>query len=442
MDRADRFIGSPLAAALRLTTTDVLGIFKVYRTTYYNWKGSTEKENGRKYMLAQEDLQIKGKLLEIVECIGYVPGSRTFYTYLIRDYGLRVSILRCRRLMEEMNLEPINGRPPSYKAAKEKGTHCHPCAAVENLVLQDFYRGPRKIILTDITYLYIKDFHAVIYLCVFYDCFTKEALGWSVRKDMTTELVKEAYRMMMVDHGHELRGAKVVIHSDQGSQYTSTTFKQVLHDEGFVQSMSERGNSQDNAPMESFFGRMKERILNLIALCQDFGTAKRLIYGYLNDYNNKHYQYYLAGLTPVEFYEYTQTGIYPLAEYFGVKASELGTQKQLIDARIAASRKRNEAEREAYRKRREQEQHNLKLTPNLQVLRDQSVLKRRLSFQERAKNRAEAKIEALKRVLEKTKIALAFIESAGAEILRDLKDPYRWRCYPELAYVYDMNGMY
>ena len=194
--------------------------------------------------------------------------------------------------------------------------------------------------------------------------------------------------------------------------------------------------------MESFFGRMKERILNLIALCQDFGTAKRLIYGYLNDYNNKHYQYYLAGLTPVEFYEYTQTGIYPLDEYFGVKASELGTQKRLIDARIAATRKRNEAERAAYRKRREQEQHNLKLPPNMQVLRDQSVLKRRLKFQERAKNRAEAKIAELKRVLEKTKTALAFIENAGAEILYDLKDPYRWRCYPELSYVYDMNGMY
>ncbi len=186
MDRVDRFIGSPLAAALRLTTTDALVLFKIYRTTYYNWKNSTEKINGRKYLLAKEDSDIKDKLLKIIECLGYVPGSRTFYTYLFRDYGMHVSILRCRRLMDEMNLDPINGRPPSYKAAKEKGTHCHPCAAVENLVLQDFYRGPRKIILTDITYLYIKEYHAVIYLCVFYDCFTKEALGWSVRKDMTT----------------------------------------------------------------------------------------------------------------------------------------------------------------------------------------------------------------------------------------------------------------
>ena len=69
---------------------------------------------------------------------------------------------------------------------------------------------------------------------------------------MSTELVKEAYSMMMVGHVDELRGTKVVIHSDQGSQYTATTFKQLLEDDGFVQSMSERGNSQDNAPLESF----------------------------------------------------------------------------------------------------------------------------------------------------------------------------------------------
>ena len=155
----DRFFDSPLATVLCLNLTAVLGIFKVYRTTYYNRKNSVENENGRKHMLDQEDLKVKEKLIEIVVRIGYVPSSRTFYTYLARDYDMHISILRCRRLMDEMNLEPISGRPPSHKAshkaAKEKGTHCHPCAAVENLVFQDFYRGPRKIILTDITNLYM-----------------------------------------------------------------------------------------------------------------------------------------------------------------------------------------------------------------------------------------------------------------------------------------------
>ena len=261
-------------------------------------------------------------------------------------------------------------------------------------------------------------------------------------KDMTTALVQEAYEMMMERHGDELRGAKPVIHSDQGSQYTSTTFKQLLHDDGFVQSMSERGNSQDNAPMESFFGRMKNRILNLIALCQDYDTAKRMIQGYLYSYNNEHFQFSLAGLTPAEFYLYTQTGIYPLDEYYGVKSSELGEQKRLIDARIAAARKRNAAEREAYRKKREQEQRELRTPPAVMILRDRGIVERRLRRQERIKTRAEMRITELKAILEKLKSAEEFIRKASQEVLSDLKDPKHWRKYHELDYIFDMNGMY
>jgi hypothetical protein len=167
--------------------------------------------------------------------------------------------------------------------------------------------------------------------------------------------------------------------------------------------------------MESFFGRMKERILNLIATCQNFETAKRLIDGYMDTYNNVAYQYNLAGLTPAEFYQYTQTGIYPLAEYFGVDASELGTQKQLIDARIAAARKRNAAEREAYRIKREREQLILSCTPEDVVAQDRKLLLRKLSAQEKVKERTDEKITLIKTILEKTQAAAEFIRAATAD---------------------------
>ena len=427
---------------LGLNLTSCFDIFKLYRAAFYSWRSSTQKENGRLFMLQQQEIKIKECFLEIIKKLCYVPGSRTFYVHMLRDYDMNVSIVRCRRIMNEMQLTPVNGRPPKNKAKKKEGTHCHLCAAEENLVCQDFYRGPRKVILTDITYLYINEFHRVIYLCVFYDCFTKEALGWAVRKDMKTDLVEEAYSMMKELHGAELRGVTVLMHSDQGSQYTSTTFKQLLTDDGFLQSMSERGNSQDNAPMESFFGRMKERILNLIATCQNFETAKRLIDGYMDTYNNVAYQYNLAGLTPTEFYQYTLTGIYPLAKYFGVDASELGTQKQLIDARIAAARKRNAAEREAYRIKREREQLILSCTPEDVVAQDRKLLLRKLSAQEKVKERTDEKITLIKTILEKTQAAAEFIRAATAEVLADLRNPLHWKMYPARAYVYDMNGMY
>lgn len=427
---------------MELSISDCLRIFKVHRTTYYNWKNSTQKEGGRKFELARQDLEIKVKFIVIIEALGYVPGARIFHTWLFRDHDMNVSIDRCRRIMIEMNLNPKNGRPPSRKAKKKAGSHCHPCAALENMVCQDFYRGPRKVILTDITYLYTNEFHRVIYLCVFYDCFTKEALGWSVRTDMKLELVQEAYDMMMENHGDELRGVKALIHSDQGSQYTSTTFKQMLSDEGFVQSMSERGNSQDNAPMESFFGRMKERIMNLIALCPDYNTANRLINGYLEQYNSRHYQYSLAGLTPNEFYLYAKTGVYPLDEYYGVKSSELDEQRKLIDARIASARKRNEEEREKYRQKREREQRILSGTPEEVVLQDQKLLEKKIEAQKNIKERAEENISALNKIMEKTRTAMSFIKNAAAGVIEDLKNPLHWKNYPELSYVFDMNGYY
>lgn len=437
----DEFVSGSTAEVLGINLTECLHIFMIYRTTYYNWKKSTQKKGGRKLELDREDLEIKMKFLEIIKTICYVPGSRTFHTFMIRDYGKHVSIGRCRRIMNEMNLIPRNARPPEHKAKRKAGGHCHPCAAVENLICQAFYRGPRKIILTDITYLYINEYHNVIYLCVFYDCYTKEILGWSLQKNMKVDLVREAYDMMMEDHGDELRGTKVLIHSDQGSQYTSTTYKQLLSDEGFIQSMSRRGNSQDNAPMESFFGRMKERIMNLIALCPDYDTAKKLINGYMTKYNNI-YQFSLAGLTPAEFYLYTKTGIYPLKEYYGVKSDELDKQKKLIETRIASAKKRGNEEREIYRRKRERELRILSQPPEDVVRQDQKLLQRKLDAEMTIQERAKEKIIMLNRLIEKTKTAINYIKTATASVIDDLRNPLHWNNYPELRYIYEMNGMY
>ena len=206
--------------------------------------------------------------------------------------------------------------------------------------------------------------------------------------------------------------------------------------------MSERGNSQDNAPMESFFGRMKERIMNLIALCPDYNTANRLINGYLEQYNSRHYQYSLAGLTPNEFYLYAKTGVYPLDEYYGVKSSELDEQRKLIDARIASARKRNEEEREKYRQKREREQRILSGTPEEVVLQDQKLLEKKIEAQKNIKERAEENISALNKIMEKTRTAMSFIKNAAAGVIEDLKNPLHWKNYPELSYVFDMNGYY
>ena len=97
----------------------------------------------------------------------------------------------------------------------------------------------------------------LLYTCLhvcFKDVYTTEILGHAVSSKMDVALIQEAFNNMMDDHKSEFpKDMEVYCHSDQGSQYLSTTFKQLLNENDFIQSMSRRGNSQDNAPMESFF---------------------------------------------------------------------------------------------------------------------------------------------------------------------------------------------
>ena len=113
-----------------------------------------------------------------------------------------------------MNEMHIFASTPKKDAYKGMAKHDHPCTAPDNLVNQNFRIAPRKIICTDITYLYFGILRTTIYLCVFRDAYTKEILGWALKNLMTTALIKEAYDKMMDKHGKELHNPSVVIHSD------------------------------------------------------------------------------------------------------------------------------------------------------------------------------------------------------------------------------------
>ena len=76
--------------------------------------------------------------------------------------------------------------------------------------------------------------------------------------------------------------------------------------------MSRKGNCWDNAPQESFFGRMKDHIRDKLKECREFWQVSFLIDDYINYYNKEKYQWELAKLSPDEFYEFYTTGKYPL----------------------------------------------------------------------------------------------------------------------------------
>ena len=113
----------------------------------------------------------------------------------------------------------------------------------------------------------------------------------------------------MEKHSLELN-TDVLIHSDQGCQYTSSKFVTLLSDCNLRQSMSRRGNCWDNAPQESLFGHMKDEVR--INATDGHNQVERKVLEWIDYYNNERYQWSLAKLSPTEYYRYVTTGEYPL----------------------------------------------------------------------------------------------------------------------------------
>ncbi|MFM1581355.1 IS3 family transposase [Helcococcus bovis] len=97
--------------------------------------------------------------------------------------------------------------------------------------------------------------------------------------------------------------AKAMIHSDQGSHYTITSFRELLKNYELRQSMSRRGNCWDNAPQESFFGHLKQELASYAKQWTCFEEIKSRIGDRIDYYNNDRFQMRLEKLTQKEFYK-------------------------------------------------------------------------------------------------------------------------------------------
>ncbi len=403
-----------------------LFMFGVNSEGYYSWRSRKNERN--KVAADNEENRIMEAIRQICRKAGYNPGKRQMQVYLKRDHGISAGLRRIKRIMNFMRIEPTLPKKDAYK---NQVAYNHPMSCPDNKLKQNFFIGPRKVILTDITYIYYGPSRKLLYLCVFYDPFTREVLGFAVDKRMTVELVKKAYSGMMKKHGHELKNPDIYIHSDQGSQYLETSFKQLLSDDDFIRSVSRRGNSQDNAPMESFFGRMKSHIMNILALCPNSETAIRLVEGYMNAYNNEKYQYSLAGLTPTEFYFYCVSGVYPCDEYYGIKKNELLSVQDLIAARRKTADIKAAKRREAYAK---------KASSKNIVEKDLLKVRRRINA---LKRNTESEMRKLMVLQEEIQVALKFVKNATDDVLLQLTESHEnWRKYPELNYIYKMDELF
>jgi transposase InsO family protein len=286
----------------QLNVSMLCDIAGVSRSGYYRWVNAADVRK-EKEKRDREDFEL---ILKAYSQHGYSKGARSIYMSMLHwNPPVVMNVKKIRRLMDKYGLMcPIRKANPYRRMAKALKTN----NVADNLLNRNFKEyGPRRVLLTDITYIPYEGKFA--YLSTILDAYTKQILSYVLSDSLEVDFVLETVEKLVKTHGIELT-KETLIHSDQGCHYTSTSFIRLVNDKDLRQSMSRKGNCWDNAPQESFFGHMKDEID--VSDCKKFREVKDVIDDWLEYYNNSRYQWQLAKLSPNEYYEYITTGVYPL----------------------------------------------------------------------------------------------------------------------------------
>jgi transposase InsO family protein len=184
---------------------------------------------------------------------------------------------------------------PRFVSTTTDSDHDLPVAA--NLLDRDFTAArPNEKWVSDITY--VRTDEGWLYLAVVIDLFSRKVVGWAMAEHMRVELVLEAFNMAIT---HRRPTGELLFHSDRGSQYAATAFRERLAFLRVAQSMSRRGNCWDNAPAESFFGRLKAEWVGRYHY-RSRDEAKRSLCFYIEMfYNSKRRHATIGYLSPNQF---------------------------------------------------------------------------------------------------------------------------------------------
>lgn len=189
-------------------------------------------------LLDQKDIVLKEKIEEVLE---NNPG----YGHKRIAMELKLNKKPVLRVMKKYDIRPRRSRKKPHKQ-KVKGK----VEASPNLLVSLFPLSKNHVWITDFTYLKWRG--RWVYVCTVIDIFTREVVGLSIKTNHSTILVSEALLNALSSNE-----APNIIHSDQGSEYTSKLFRAILRDFKIIQSMSKKGSPWQNGYQESFYGKWK-----------------------------------------------------------------------------------------------------------------------------------------------------------------------------------------
>lgn len=215
-------------------------------------------------------------------------GVERMTDYLNLDLGYGVNIKRVRRLYKLMNLQTIYAKPKTTKRNPEHVIYPY-------LLRELDIKRPNQVWQTDITY--IPMFRGFMYMAAIIDVYSRKILNWSISNSMTSEWCKE-----LLEDTIDMYGTPEIHNSDQGSQYTSQDYINVLKDNKIKISMDGKGRALDNIYIERFWKSIK---WEKIYLNPPNGGLElfQMVKDYIEFYNEKRRHSEIGKMPPNQKYE-------------------------------------------------------------------------------------------------------------------------------------------
>jgi Transposase and inactivated derivatives len=259
-------------------------VLKVARSGFYAWQQTPLSDR------AIEDQRLLGLIRASYAASHGVYGSPRVFLDL-REVGERCSKHRVARIMRQHKIKAVRGYQTPRSIAGR------PSIIAPNTLQREFtVDRPNRVWVTDVTY--IRTWQGWLYLSAVMDLYARNIVGWSMKPTLARELVLDALLMAVWRRRPQQR---VLVHSDQGSQFGSDDWLRFCRANNLEPSMSRRGNCWDNAVAESFFSSLKkERIRKRIYRTRDL--AKADVFDYIEVFYNRTRRHsHLGGVSPEAF---------------------------------------------------------------------------------------------------------------------------------------------
>ena len=250
--------------------TTMCRVLSVTPSSYYDWLGRDIS-----------DQQIHRNQSELLVKAAHSETKQRYSVERLQAHlngqGHHISPYMIRSIKEEHNIKCR--RHKRFKVTTDSN---HNKLVYPNVLNQKFdAKRPNESWVSDITYIWTNE--GWLYLAGVKDLYTKELIGYAINKRMTADLVCRALNMA-IKNKRPSQG--LIVHSDRGSQYCSHAYHKIIKQQHFKGSMNAKGNCFDNAPIESFWGVLKDELV----YHQDYRTrfaAITDIIGYIELYYNQ-----------------------------------------------------------------------------------------------------------------------------------------------------------